>query len=69
MNGSARARAAPPCAGVPRGQFEARKRSLLCVLWWALVDVVVPLLRANFYVSESEAFKQQVFYYRQVRVW
>ena len=31
---------------------------------WLLGGLVVPLLRACFYVTESEAYRQQVFYYR-----
>ena len=36
------------------------------ILWvrWLLGDLVVPLLRAHFYCTESEAYRQEVFYYR-----
>jgi telomerase reverse transcriptase len=35
-------------------------------LWvrWLLADLLVPLLRAHFYCTETEAYRQQVFYYR-----
>ena len=33
-------------------------------LRWLLADLVVPLLRAHFYCTEAEAYRQQVFYYR-----
>lgn len=31
---------------------------------WLLGDLLVPLLRAHFYCTESEAYRQEVFYYR-----
>lgn len=36
------------------------------VLWvrWLLADFLVPLLRAHFYCTESEVYRQEVFYYR-----
>ncbi len=38
----------------------------LLALWvtWLMNELVVPLLRAHFYITESEAYRQQVFYYR-----
>jgi hypothetical protein len=33
-------------------------------MWWVLTQLVIPLLRNNFYVTESEPYRQQVFYYR-----
>jgi hypothetical protein len=53
-------------SGVPLSQHLARQRVLSCWVWWALVHLVLPLLRNNFYVTESEPYRQVVFYYRFV---
>jgi hypothetical protein len=37
---------------------------LRCWAWWLLSHLVVPLLRNSFYVTESEPYRQEVFYYR-----
>jgi hypothetical protein len=37
---------------------------LRCWAWWLLGQFVVPLLRNSFYVTESEPYRQEVFYYR-----
>ena len=39
-------------------------------LWvrWLLADFVVPLLRAHFYCTESEVYRQDVFYYRYILI-
>lgn len=42
----------------------AQHRQLALWLGWLFCVLVVPLLRAHFYCSESEAYRQQVFYYR-----
>jgi hypothetical protein len=42
----------------------SRLRALRCWVWWLYAGFVVPLLRANFYVTESEPYRQHVFYYR-----
>ena len=31
---------------------------------WLLGHLLLPLLRAHFYCTESEAYRQEVFYYR-----
>ena len=31
---------------------------------WLLSDFLLPLLRAHFYCTESEVYRQDVFYYR-----
>ncbi len=50
--------------GGPRALHEARRRWLARWLWWLLADLALPLLRACFYCTESEPYRQQVFYYR-----
>ena len=50
--------AQPPSA---RAALQAR---LAAWVAWLLGGLAVPLLRASFYVTESEAYRQQVFYYR-----
>lgn len=55
-------------AGGLRGPANAAaKRQRMLALWvrWLFAELVVPLLRAHFYVTESEAHRQRVFYYRQ----
>ena len=44
---------------------QARQRSLAAWLAWLFGSLVVPLLRAHFYVTETEFLRQQVLYYRQ----
>ncbi|KAK9848089.1 hypothetical protein WJX84_003693 [Apatococcus fuscideae] len=45
----------------------AAKTQRLLALWvrWMFAELAAPLLRAHFYVTESEAHRQRVFYYRQ----
>ena len=31
---------------------------------WLLAELALPLIRAHFYVTESEAYRNLVFYYR-----
>lgn len=49
---------------VPRSLAQARRRDLLAWVWWLMADLVAPLLRACFYATETEPYKQEVFYYR-----
>ncbi|BDA46320.1 probable telomerase reverse transcriptase [Coccomyxa sp. Obi] len=48
----------------PSGHAAVQRRLALWVRW-LLAELVVPLLRAHFYCTESEAYRQQVFYYRK----
>ena len=50
--------------GVPPSQHAAQQRRLQLWLGWVLAVLVVPLLRSHFYCTESEAYRQRVFYYR-----
>ncbi|KAK3276360.1 hypothetical protein CYMTET_15561 [Cymbomonas tetramitiformis] len=34
-------------------------------MYWILAGLVVPLLRAHFYVTETEPYRQRLFYYRK----
>lgn len=45
-----------------------RARRLAQWVRWLLCDLAIPLLRCHFYVTESEAYKNLVFYYRRVRL-
>jgi hypothetical protein len=49
---------------VPLSLHIAQQRWLSCWVWWLLVHFVLPLLRNNFYITESEPYRQSVFYYR-----
>ena len=51
--------------GVPRSLHETHQRRVHSLVWWIFTDLVIPLLRMSFYITESEPYKQQVFYYRQ----
>jgi hypothetical protein len=42
----------------------AQQRQAALWVGWLFAVLVVPLLRAHFYCTESEAYRQQVFYYR-----
>ena len=48
----------------PASQQAARQR--MAVLWvaWLLGSLVVPLLRAHFFATETAAYRLQIFYYR-----
>lgn len=48
----------------PLNQAHSWQRMLCRLVLWLLGHLVLPLLRANFYVTESEAYRYQVFYYR-----
>lgn len=50
--------------GGPVSGFLAHQRWLCCWAWWLLSRFVLPLLRNSFYVTESEPYRQAVFYYR-----
>ncbi|PSC73504.1 telomerase reverse transcriptase [Micractinium conductrix] len=43
----------------------AAQRALALWVGWLFAVLVAPLLRAHFYCTESEAYRQQVFYYRK----
>ncbi|KAK4414456.1 Telomerase reverse transcriptase [Sesamum alatum] len=43
----------------------ARHAILECWMFWFFTSLVSPLVKANFYVTESEHEKQEVFYYRK----
>ncbi len=45
-------------------QHAAAQRRLAAWTRWLLQGLVVPLLRAHFYATETEAYRQEVFYYR-----
>jgi hypothetical protein len=53
-----------PMRGGQRSQHEARRRWLARWVWWLLAELALPLLRACFYCTESEPYRQQVFFYR-----
>lgn len=46
--------------GAPPSRHAADQRLVCCWVRWVLRDMVVPLLRTHFYVTESEPYKQQV---------
>ena len=50
---------------IPPSQAAAQQRLVILWLGWLFSVIVVPLLRAHFFCTESEAYRQQVFYYRK----
>lgn len=42
-----------------------KRKILECWIFWFFTSLVSPLIQANFYVTESEHEKQEVFYYRK----
>ncbi|KAH7621700.1 putative Telomerase reverse transcriptase [Nannochloris sp. 'desiccata'] len=50
---------------IPANQAAAHQRVLILWSGWLFSAVVVPLLRTHFFCTESEAYRQQVFYYRK----
>lgn len=50
---------------IPPSQAAAQQRLVMLWLGWLFSVIVVPLLRAHFFCTESEAYRQQVFYYRK----
>jgi hypothetical protein len=48
----------------PPSQHADQQRQAALWMGWLFAVLVVPLLRAHFYCTESEAYRQQVFYYR-----
>ena len=53
------------CAGkIPANQAQHQQQTAVKWLQWYFAHFVVPLLRANFYVTESEACRYEVLYYR-----
>ena len=57
------------CAWIPRSsspsRFEANKTMVASLLKWIVGDLVVPLLRNHFYITESAVHRNKVFYYRK----
>lgn len=51
-------------AGRVQGSHAAVRQRLILWVRWVLSDFLVPLLRAHFYCTESEVYRQDVFYYR-----
>ncbi|KAK9798933.1 hypothetical protein WJX73_003177 [Symbiochloris irregularis] len=54
----------PGVASSPSGHA-AGSRRLARWLQWLFTYLVIPLLRAHFYVTDSMIFRQQIFYYRK----
>ena len=57
----------PPAGSghVTAERSQAAARDAAQLLWWVLADVVVPLLRAQFYATESSVYKNRVFFFRK----
>ena len=61
----------PCCCAVPSdvkcalpSKHAAQQRLLVLWVQWLLGQLVLPLIRAHFYCTESEAYKFKVFYFR-----
>eukprot|EP00890_Picochlorum_soloecismus_P001725 jgi/Picsp_1/2553/NSC_00784-R1_telomerase reverse transcriptase len=49
----------------PPNKYSAQRRIFTLWIGWLFSALVVPLIRAHFYCTESEAYRQEVFYYRK----
>lgn len=52
----------------PPNKLAFKTRMLLFWVGWLFGSIVVPILRAHFYCTENESYRQQVFYYRK-QIW
>jgi len=50
---------------IPPNKYTAQRRIFTLWIGWLFSALVVPLIRAHFYCTESEAYRQEVFYYRK----
>ena len=50
---------------IPPNKYSAQRRIFTLWIGWLFSALVVPLIRAHFYCTESEAYRQEVFYYRK----
>ncbi len=57
---------ASPRPAVCKARHVCDMRALQFWVWWLMAELVTPLIRAAFYVTETEPFKHQVFYFRCV---
>ncbi len=58
------------CAGSqPPSQMAAQARLLALWTRWLYNELVIPIIRAHFYCTESEAYRQQVLYFRLAPVY
>lgn len=48
----------------PPSQVAAQGRLLALWVRWLFSELVIPLIRAHFYCTESEAYRQEVLYFR-----
>lgn len=54
------------CAWLQEYRDPVQTHTRLCAwMWWLLDDVVLPLLRTCFYVTDSAVFRRRVLYFRQ----
>lgn len=53
-----------PKPAVSRARHVCDMQAVCSMVWWLLAGLVTPLIRAAFYVTETEPYKQQVFYFR-----
>ena len=61
-----------PCAWIPRthgvaaaNQFVAHQKMVRQWLLWMVNELVIPLIRNHFYVTESTMYRNKIFFYRK----
>ncbi|KAL3695661.1 hypothetical protein R1sor_009737 [Riccia sorocarpa] len=54
-----------PSEGSSKGRRILQQKKLELWLYWLFTNLVVPLIRCHFYVTEIENHRQNVFYYRK----
>ncbi len=65
-NGHARVVGRKPAQRATPCVHQQRVLDMLTWVQWLFAHLVLPLLRAHFYITETEPYKNQVFYYRCV---
>jgi telomerase reverse transcriptase len=55
---------ADPKSNMSRSDFETRKNILSELLYYVFDSYLIPLIRSHFYVTESNAHRNQLFYFR-----
>jgi len=50
-----------------KNSYDTQKRTQLLASWmyWLFTDFIIPLLKTNFYITETQMYKKKIFYYRK----
>ncbi|KAI3935224.1 hypothetical protein MKW98_018413 [Papaver atlanticum] len=53
------------CNTAENAKITLKNKLFVCWIYWFFSSLVTPILKSTFYVTESEAGKQDIFYYRK----